>query len=712
MRSCVSGRLRLLALALALAGKAQADEAVATHPPKSNDDAAPVVAAIDVTGHAARGGPTVSVTGANDYGATASDIANLPLGGASDLTDLLTQFPGVAIDQNQQIHIRDTEGPQFQYQINGALVPLDINTNPPFLSQINPMFIEKLDLIDGILPARYGFATGGVVSIDTKDGCAHPGGSVSVVAGQRETFEPSAQYGGCAGQASYYLSGLYDQGQTAFSSATPGPAPVHDRTHAGQFFGIVTAPVAADTKLSLILSAASSNNQLPNVPGLAPQFTLAGAGPANSADINSYLKFRDYLGILLLNGAISPAVTYQLAWSVHAITQDFRPDDARELIFQGVASTASHRDFDNTLQGDVAWAAGRHDITAGAYVGLYHVVATDSSLVFPADDDGNQLATTPIRVSSDTRADNVVVGLYVNDLWRVTDRLKANLGLRWDSLTGFTNHSQFDPTFNLSYELDDATAVHGGVARYMQVPSFQGIAPNAGLAFAGTTGATGVLGVANPLTEDDLEFDGGVVRRFGSHITLSADGFYERTNHYLDTGQFGVVPIFAPFNYGRGYIWGAEFAARYRDGAGSAYVNLTLGRNIQKGVDTGQFNFDPDELAYIDSHPIVLDHQPLVGVSFGANRSFGPWTVSLDGVYSSGLTGGFADLVALPQVLQINGSVERSFRIAGVGRVTDRITVLNLADRTNLIRPAEGIGIFQSAYGPRLTVLDTLTLSF
>jgi hypothetical protein len=40
------------------------------------------------------------------------------------------------------------------------------------------------------------------------------------------------------------------------------------------------------------------------------------------------------------------------------------------------------------------------------------------------------------------------------------------------------------------------------------------------------------------------------------------------------------------------------------------------------------------------------------------------------------------------------------------------LTVLNVLDRVNLIRPAEGIGIFQSAYGPRLTVLNTLTIPF
>jgi hypothetical protein len=57
-------------------------------------------------------------------------------------------------------------------------------------------------------------------------------------------------------------------------------------------------------------------------------------------------------------------------------------------------------------------------------------------------------------------------------------------------------------------------------------------------------------------------------------------------------------------------------------------------------------------------------------------------------------------------------SGERSWRVPGVGTLTNRIAVLNVLDRINLIRPAEGIGIFQSAYGPRRTLYDTLTLHF
>ena len=60
----------------------------------------------------------------------------------------------------------------------------------------------------------------------------------------------------------------------------------------------------------------------------------------------------------------------------------------------------------------------------------------------------------------------------------------------------------------------------------------------------------------------------------------------------------------------------------------------------------------------------------------------------------------------------MNVSAERAFEVPGVGVLTNRLAVLNVFDRTNLIRPAEGIGIFQSAYGPRLTLYDTLTLRF
>ena len=89
---------------------------------------------------------------------------------------------------------------------------------------------------------------------------------------------------------------------------------------------------------------------------------------------------------------------------------------------------------------------------------------------------------------------------------------------------------------------------------------------------------------------------------------------------------------------------------------------MTYGQSLQYGIASGQFNFDPQELAYITKR-FVLDHQPLVGVTTGLTYTTKPWTFSLQGLYSSGLRGGFADSQKLPSVLQFDVGIARTFDV-------------------------------------------------
>ncbi len=132
--------------------------------------------------------------------------------------------------------------------------------------------------------------------------------------GQRDTMQPSFQYGGCDGKFSYYLSGLYNRSNSAFSSATPAPDAIHNHTDQGQGFGYFAYDLNPTTRLSLVTSVSASDNQLPNQPDL-PTAVHADRGRRTypSSDINSYLDFRDYLGMLALNGSPTPDLTYQLA---------------------------------------------------------------------------------------------------------------------------------------------------------------------------------------------------------------------------------------------------------------------------------------------------------------------------------------------------------------------------------------------------------------
>ena len=398
-------------------------------------------------------GPGVSDSGSGDYAVTGADIANLPAGIDTSITDVLAQMPGVAIDQNQQIHIRNTEGPQFQYQINGALVPLDINTNPPFVSMLNPMFVTRLDLLDGVLPARYSYATGGIVDIQTRDGCDGPGGSATLLAGQSGTLQPSGDYAGLQRRhVSYYASALYSQNDTAFSSATPGPTPVHDRANQGQTFDMLSyAARCPIPDLGVIVSAAVSNNQLPNVPG--PRAPICAGKCAGDLLVANQLRSR----FPRLSGHADPqrraerVFSYHLSYAAHAISEEFVPDNVGELIYQGVASAASHQDIDHTLQGDVTHNS-RHAHTRRRFLfrripcprrrpfsRVRGVDARESP--FPADP--GPLSTTRMRRTSSLAFMSTICGrsgrrlrLNIGTALRYAHRLFARQPDRSDSQSG------------------------------------------------------------------------------------------------------------------------------------------------------------------------------------------------------------------------------------------------------------------------------------
>ena len=92
---------------------------------------------------------------------------------------------------------------------------------------------------------------------------------------------------------------------------------------------------------------------------------------------------------------------------------------------------------------------------------------------------------------------NLLSGIYLEDTWQITEKLRVNVGVRWDRLSGYTYNNQIDPTINFVYLLRADTTLHAGFARYMQVPSFQGISPGAPAAFKGTTGFAGT-GTVDP----------------------------------------------------------------------------------------------------------------------------------------------------------------------------------------------------------------------
>jgi outer membrane receptor protein involved in Fe transport len=655
----------------------------------------------------------VSETGNSEYTLTQHDITALPQGDNSPINEVLLQMPGVVQDDEAQVHV-DGEHEDLQWRINGVMLPMDSFTG--FGQIFNSFFIRRVSLIDGILPVTYGYRDAGVLDMETKDGCSNPGGNVAFYGGQREWIQPSFEYGGCEGKLSYYYTGTFLHSNLAFSSATPGMTPIHNITNQGQGFGYFTYDINPYNKLSLITGVSVNNSEFPAEPGLPPLFNLSGVNPANytSADIKESLDQDYYFGILALSGVFGPQINYQVAYTGAYSTIQFNPDPIGDLIYEGGASNSFRSELDNTLQTDLShdfdWHNfGSHDIGTGFYLGYYGVQSDDTTLAFPANSQGQQTSDVPVSITENSNNINMLYGVYLQDIWQINEQLTLTTGVRWDGVSGIINNNMVSPRTNLLYRPNKNTAFHAGFARYFQTPDFETIPVQSFELFKNTTAAVGPGGT-QPFPEKDYYWDAGVLHHFGSHLTVEENAYFRLSQDLIDLGQFGFVPIFEPFNYQNGRIYGSESSATFNWENLSVRGNFTYSVAQGNNVVSGQFNFTPQEVAYIAKHYIFLDHSQQYTASGGITYHWRSYLFSLDGLYGSGLRSGFANTDELGENFQINLAAEKSWQVPNLGNVRTRVVLINATDNINELRNGTGIGIFAPAFGPRRAVYGKISI--
>ncbi|HET7299657.1 MAG TPA: TonB-dependent receptor, partial [Oleiagrimonas sp.] len=256
----------------------------------------------------------------------------------------------------------------------------------------------------------------------------------------------------------------------------------------------------------------------------------------------------------------------------------------------------------------------------------------------------------------------------------------------------------------LVYQATDNTVLHAGYARYFTPPATEAITTANIHKFDGTTNALPDDGNNTPLAERSDYFDVGVQQNIGDSLTLGLDAYYRKVTRLQDEGQFGAALVYSTFNYAKGRIKGVEFTANYDDGPLSAYFNLAASRAMGKRVITGQYNFDPDDLAYVANHYIFLDHDQKYASSGGISYAFGDGTrVGADYLFSSGLRkdGKAPNGASLPAYFQLNLSLSRDFTIADAGKLHVRLAMINALDRVYELRDGTGIGVGAPQYGAR-----------
>jgi outer membrane receptor protein involved in Fe transport len=635
--------------------------------------------------------------GATTYSLPEAFIDNLPSGANTQLNQVILQAPGAAQDSFGQLHIRGDHG-NIQYRLNNVILPEGLQV---FGQTLSPRLASDIQLITGALPAQYGLRTAGIINITTKSGLAN-GGEVSIYGGGQGRIEPAIEYGGTVGNTSGFVSGGYTGTDVGIESPDGRAKPLHDHSDQYQAFGYVDHIVDDESRVSLIAGTSQQTFEIPNTAGLHPElgYSVNGVTDFASEDLDQRQREGTTYGIVSYQRS-GDRFTGQASLFARYSKLRYLPDVTGELLFNGIAQAARKTDLSLGGQFEGVYKLNdAHTLRGGIVISTDHTTSQTSTQVFELGTPSSQLIPPVITIADDSTADAWTYSAYLQDEWDLTPTLTLNYGLRFDQLAAYRRENQLSPRVNLVWKPADGTTAHAGYARYFTPPPFELVASPTVAKFVGTSASPPGSQNDTPRSERDNYFDLGVEQRLGA-LTLGVDAYYKQARDLIDEGQFGAPIILTPFNYRVGYAKGVEFSGNYTKGPVTAYGNLAISQAKGRDIVSSQFNFEPDELAYIQDHDIFLDHDQTVTASAGATYRLGETHLSADVIYGSGLRrdGAVPNGDKLPGYVQVNAGLSQDLRLAG--GLTLRADVVNLFDRKYEIRDGTGVGVGAPQWGPR-----------
>ena len=641
--------------------------------------------------------------GTNTYEFNREAIETLPEGSNASVGTILQQAPGVnqetAASFEGPVHIRLEHG-FIQYRVDGILLP-DGATG--FTQVLDANFISNLTLVTGALPAQYGFRTAGVVDITSRSGSIE-GGEIGTYGGSRGTVTPYFNYGGTAGDTQYFLTGRYFESNIGIENPTSAQNAIHDETGQGKFFAYTSTLLDPSTRLIFLTGSSVSQFQIPNNPAqVQPPGSLPvpGLPDFNSSQLNERQFEQNYYSVLAVQRQAGN-LDWQLAYYTRYSSVHFVPDPEGDLFFNNVSTDVLRTSFLNGLSGDRAYKVdSAHTLRAGFLVSAEQTQNDNSSLVLATGPGGACGLAAECTIPDGVSKTGWLFGAYVQDEWKITERLTLTPAFRFDQMWEFVDANQVSPRASLVYKPFDDTILHAGYARYF-TPASQVLSASPSLAlYQGTTLQPAIAQADPVLPERSNYFDAGVDQKLLPGLQGGLAAYYKLARDQIDVGQFGQALVLDEFNYKSGFNRGVEVKLQYADGPFRAYGNLAWAQQFATDIVSQQYLFDPATLAYVSSHTIFTDLSQAWTGSAGVSYQWEANRLSTDMIYGSGLRAGFANTQSMAPYAQFNLGLTRDFEVPGEKPWSLRFTVVSLLDNVYELRNGTGIGVFAPQYGPR-----------
>lgn len=349
--------------------------------------------------------------GATVYSLSNDAVENRPGGETGSIANILGQTPGVGLS-SFGLTVRGSRS--IQVRINDVILPEAILDPAEHLTS---RLAEATKLITGTLPAQFGFAPAGVISVTTKNGHYEHGGQAEFFADTRGMIEPAVEWSGATGSTSLFGSGSFERSRDQVTDSLGLSARAVRHELEGLAFG--DQLIDDNDRVSLILGGSREAHRFGQ--------TSIGAGTRRNSDGYGVVTFQHSADRLTIQASLFGAAAGQKA-EFNALSDSRRTSYGTQV--------------------DAAYELGKAHRLRGGLL-LTHSTNRES------DNRGT--------IRSDRRTS---LGLYAQDEWKITPALTFNPGVRAEWLRGLGSAAEIEPRASLVWAGPKGLTAHLGYARY------------------------------------------------------------------------------------------------------------------------------------------------------------------------------------------------------------------------------------------------------
>jgi hypothetical protein len=492
-------------------------------------------------------------------------IKQVPAVLQADVFRSMQLLPGVksASDFSSGLYIRGG-GP------DQTLILLDRTTvyNPShffgFFSTFNPDAIKDVRLYKGGYPAEYGGRLGSVIDIYNKDGNRLQQGGVLSLG----MLSSRAMIEGPYSKGSYMFAFRRSTLEPLLYALQQQVDNVPESFYFYDVNGKVTVDADENNKLSLSFYGGEDNVKFP---------------------FSDDLTFKLYYGNRTASSTWTHLFSNNLFGNVTVTGSRYFNEPKFEV--GGTPITRNNNVYDISLKSDLDWAPNaQHDLKAGIWAGL---------LTLTLEDRFDSNPTTRSRIRSSYASG------YVQDTWRMGQRLKVTSGVRLNYFTK-GDYLRVEPRLSIEHIPHASLRLQAAYGRYTQ---FLTLITNE--AFSGfDVWLTTDEGV-RPSWGD--QFVLGVKSYPVQGYNVEIEGFYRTMNDLFELDprlpDVAGLEYSELFRYGSGFAYGAEFLVEKTSGRLNGFIGYTWGSTRRKFETFNQNQFYPPKYDRIHDVNIVANYR-------------------------------------------------------------------------------------------------------